>query len=423
VGLPYEGALYLGSMPPRGKELAAIRLGYKPLERHYYYLIGQATLEEDSRNNQSNDMGTLGVKLPVLDRVDVQLEGRSGSIGDSGLLNLILHEDNDAQSHIGYETGTHDDFGKFEKVSFAKTYATHDGTQYRFLKDYSYYRDRILNGDLMEALIPLNRNWSLGLSYEISKVDQSRAENAIQREVGTLRYNFLEPDTAKFFGKVEWREDENLASGITTKHIYIEDDLTLQVTEDLSWMARGALGYAEQENSSRDVFDFKQAGTGLAWRPKNNDWMNFLTRYTYTQDLPLERSNLFLEDDEEKKNVFSLDSIFDLSEMLQLVEKVAYRNMESRVGNRGWQESETYLWINGIRVKFFEKWGLGMEYRILANTTFDDKKSGYLVQCSYDFNDIVALTVGYNFTAFDDNLSNRDEYDRAGGFIRLNGKY
>lgn len=423
VGIPYDGTLYLGALPPRGKQLVAARVGYKPWERHYYYLIGQTTLEEDSRANQRNDMGTLGTKLPLFDRVDVQMEGRSGSIGNSALMNLILHEDANAQSHIGYETGTHDDFGKFEKVSFAKTYVTTDGIRYRFLKDYSYYRNRILNGDLMEAEIPLTRNWSLGLSYEISHVDQNKTQGAIQREVSTVRYNFIEPDEAKFFGKFEWREDENVDSGITIKHIYLEDDLTMQVTEDLSWMARGALGYAKEENSSRDAFDFKQAGTGLGLRPKNNDWLNLLARYTYTQDLPLERLNLFLEDGEEKKHVSSLDSIFDLNETLQLVEKVAYRNMQSQVGNRGWQESDTYLWIHGIHLKFLEKCGVGIEYRILENTTFKDKKSGYLAQLSYDLNDMVQITVGYNFTSFDDNLSNRDEYDRSGGFIRLNGKY
>jgi len=35
----------------------------------------------------------------------------------------------------------------------------------------------------------------------------------------------------------------------------------------------------------------------------------------------------------------------------------------------------------------------------------------------------MSLTLGYNFTDFDDDLNNRDEYDRSGGFVRLEGRY
>jgi hypothetical protein len=183
------------------------------------------------------------------------------------------------------------------------------------------------------------------------------------------------------------------------------------------------LGYAEDKSNDEDKFNFRQASAGFAWRPVDFDRINILGRYTYTFDLPLEYRISFVELTEQIKHVTSFDAIFDLTEKFQLAEKIAYRKMSERVGNRGFVDSDTWLWINGINFRFYEKWLLGLEYRILDNTTFKDRTSGYLVQIKRSMNDWIDMTLGFNFTGFDDDLSNRDEYDRSGFFIRLEGRY
>ncbi|MBN2144869.1 MAG: hypothetical protein JW774_09625, partial [Candidatus Aureabacteria bacterium] len=271
--------------------------------------------------------------------------------------------------------------------------------------------------------IPIGKRWSLGVGYETSRVDEKEVMNAVTRDAATFRYNFLEPETVRLFGKVEYREDKDIEADTKTEHVYLENSLNYRMWEDLDLILKGALGYAKTKPEGVDQFDFKQASLGFAYRPKQDDRMNLLGKVTHTEDLPLENRSDFLERSQQKKDVFSLDSVFDFTETIQLVGKIAYRSMSEKTGNRAWVDSETWLWVNGLNIKFFEKWRLGGEYRILDNTTFDDRKTGFLIQLGRVLSDSMILTAGYNFTSFDDNLCNRDEYDLTGFFIRIEGRY
>ncbi|OVE71013.1 hypothetical protein BVX93_02385 [bacterium B13(2017)] len=423
IGKAYEGLRYLGSLPPRGEQLLAIRFGWKPFEKHYYYLIAQTTIEKEDFENYDNDMITLGIRVPLFDKIDIQMEGRSGDIGDSAILSFIINEDSDEQSHIGFETGTHREQGKFESLSFSKTYLTEKGIKYRFIKDYNTYNHRVLNGDIFDMEIPISNKWSVGIGFETSEIDEIEAPNAISRDVATLRYNFLEPGFIKFFGKIEWREDTENILESKTELFYIEDELSLMIFDGLTFRLKGAYGFAEEDENDEDTYKFKQMSAGFAFRPKKSDWLNILGRHTYTYDLPLDNRFDFIENSLQRKRVTAIDSIIDLTKYFQLVEKIAYREMEEKVGQREWVDSDTYLWINGINIKFLGKWTIGVEYRILNNKSFEDKKSGYLFQIKRAMTDWMDITLGYNFTKFDDNLTNRDEYDRSGGFLRLEGRY
>ncbi len=423
IGRAYTGVRYLGSLSPRGKELMALKLGWKPWERHYYYIIGQATLSEESLEGLQNNMGTVGFQFPFWDRMDLQIEGRAGNIGHSVMANFILNEEGDAQSHVGFETGTQDDMGRFKTVSFSKTYLTKEGVKYNFIKDYSYYNHKVLNGDILDMDIPLSPKWSLGAGYETSDIDEEETANAFFRKVGSFRYNYLDPQVFKLFGKMEWREDTDKSGNEKINHAYIEDEATWYLFEGLSLRAKGALGYAEADETDEDYFNYKQILAGFAWRPWNSDRVNLLGKFIHIFDQPLESSCEFFETSTQKKDVTALDAIIDITDWLQCVEKVAYRQMDEKVGERDWTSSDTWLWINGLNVIFLEKWSVGAEYRILENRTYEDCKSGYLFQVGRIMNDCINMIVGYNFTSFDDDLSNRDEYDREGWFIRLEGRY
>jgi len=423
VGTRYSGTRYLGSFPPRGRELAALRFGWKPLENHYYYITGQTTLKRAYLENLDNDMITIGADFPLIYNLDLRLEGRSGTIGDSFITSFILNENSNEQSHIGFETGTHDNYGKFESISFSKTYLGEKGEKYTFIKDYNYYQNRIIHGDIFDVEVPVNKRFSLGFSYEQSRINEDQTENAIEREVSTVRYNLLFSGISKLFGKIEWRKDENLASDSEIKYIYFEDELLLKLSENFYLKADGAYGYTEDTNNSNDIFKLKKGGVGIGLRPKDFDWLNILAKFQHIYDLPLRSSVDFFETSKQRKNITSIDLILDIGKNLQFIEKFAFRDLDEQVGNREWEASETFLFINGINIKFFYETNLGIEYRILKNITYKDQTQGFLLQVSKEFNDLISIFLGYNFTDFDDNLANRDEYDRSGWFIRMNTKY
>lgn len=61
------------------------------------------------------------------------------------------------------------------------------------------------------------------------------------------------------------------------------------------------------------------------------------------------------------------------------------------------------------------------EYRRLEVDEIGDEKSGALLGIDFQLGDHVSLGLGYNFTDFNDRLTNLD-YDSKGWFLNLTGR-
>jgi hypothetical protein len=99
------------------------------------------------------------------------------------------------------------------------------------------------------------------------------------------------------------------------------------------------------------------------------------------------------------------------------------RDMDEKVGPRDWTASQTYLYIARLNFHVTNKWDIAGEYRTLANRQIEDSKSGWLIEIDREIIKYARLGVGYNFTDYDDDLANNDNYDSGGWFVRVNGKY
>ncbi|OVE73597.1 hypothetical protein BVX93_01295, partial [bacterium B13(2017)] len=184
------------------------------------------------------------------------------------------------------------------------------------------------------------------------------------------------------------------------------------------------LGYAKNPETDYDKFDFTDVILGIAYRPVDYSFINVLGKYVYLTDLyPDSRDFNFIEESEFKKEVYSLGISIEILKSLELGETFSFRNMEEKVGLRNWQESKTYLWINALTWTFYREWKLKTEYRTLTQKTFDNEKSGYLIELLIPIKEIFYIGIGYNFTSFDDDLVNEDEYDVKDGYVRIVGVY
>ena len=52
----------------------------------------------------------------------------------------------------------------------------------------------------------------------------------------------------------------------------------------------------------------------------------------------------------------------------------------------------------------------------------DELRHGPLVEVDRELYDTIRLGMGYNFTDFDDDLRNTNDFSRSGFFVRLTGK-
>ena len=150
--------------------------------------------------------------------------------------------------------------------------------------------------------------------------------------------------------------------------------------------------------------------------------MNILGKYTFLYDLGTSG-----QDDsrpEERSHIFSLEGIYDLNQRWEVGAKYAHREGDVRLlrGSGEWFESGAHLAVIRTRYHFIKKWDALMVYRWLEAETEDDDKQGFLLGAYRHIGKNFKVGAGYNFTDFDDDLTDQD-YESDGWFFDVVGKY
>ena len=184
------------------------------------------------------------------------------------------------------------------------------------------------------------------------------------------------------------------------------------------------LNYSQTKNTATNSTEaeYKEFVAGAAYRPLDNDRLNFLTKYSYLEDdSPSSQENIS-DVEEENAHVVAVEGAYDLSDKWQLVEKAALKMAKEKVSGFDFTESQTFLSVNRLNYLIDENWKIGAEYRFLKQTQAKDYKQGVLVEISRQMGPYAELGLGYNFTDFNDDLTHLD-YTSQGPFIRITGKF
>ena len=205
------------------------------------------------------------------------------------------------------------------------------------------------------------------------------------------------------------------------------NSLEQRITQDLRFLGKLDFGRSRFLNPDDTPADFMEFSSGFAFRPVENDKFNLLTRYTYLND----SSNDFQFspqfsgiETEQSAHIVAFDAAYDLFRYLTLVEKLGYKiaTFNSNVSNE--MILHTFLNVHRLNFHVTRKWDVALEYRQLWQ--FDIAKSlkqGALIEIDREFYDYVRLGVGYNFTDFNDDIRNTNDYNSHGPFMRMTGKF
>ena len=99
-----------------------------------------------------------------------------------------------------------------------------------------------------------------------------------------------------------------------------------------------------------------------------------------------------------------------LPRRLELSAKVAYKTGEYRTGRTAGEfiSSSTYLWVLRTRYQLLKSWNILLEGRQLTVSEAQDSMTGFLGAIEYDINDKFQIGIGYNFSSFNDDITNLD---------------
>ena len=199
-----------------------------------------------------------------------------------------------------------------------------------------------------------------------------------------------------------------------------DEVLTLEARADVLFSeARGAV------SSLRDG-EYAETSFSAAYRPVDNDRLNFLIRNTFLHDLPGEAQVNVAGDPGgpgQRSHIFSADGNFDLSPWLTIGGKYGMRLGRSFDGRTGeWSDAEAHLGIVRADVHIVRKWDLLGELRMLAQPSSESADLGFLAMASRHLGDNFKLGIGYNFGRFTDDLRDLTLNDE-GIFINAVGKF
>jgi uncharacterized repeat protein (TIGR01451 family) len=317
-----------------------------------------------------------------------------------------------------------------------------------------YHMDTGVSGERSRSVMGFGQAWrpvrglSFSAGYERSQtLAADGGDTDSSRDTVSVGSEFLRLRNVKVSTLLEARFDRGsliapsvgscLANDVSGNPLYCRDrvtaigDRTQFVTMtsgewkfDRDYTFFGRFDYVVTENETLDVLEARDMeGTfGLAYRPLFINWLNVLGRYTYLEQLaPYQLdTNLSRHD---QSHVMSISPILELPWNLQLVEKVAYRNIRLRTEGLPLATNDLVLWINRLNYHLTRQFDIGAEYRFLHQSLTQDWLHGVLVEFNWIIEDHVRLGIGYNFTRFaEDELGDFDR-DSSGVFFRVTAQY
>ncbi len=414
VDKPLSAYTYTGTLPLQNNDFVAARLGYKLNERFQPFIRGQGTL-----SGRANNQVTLGTDVKLRDDIYARLAETVGNLGNATQFGLNKVLNNGTTQYSNIELGRHMDLGRYVKSVSGQSAPINNRARIYMEEDYSSYQEKLIRGKVLGFVQELANNWQVGANYERSHYNDK--DNLVNRDSGSVSASYLKLDFLKLFSKLELREDKKTSSRL--RQWVTQNKAEWYVTQSLSVLGRANLSTSREKEADYLMAKFSELGVGAAYRPVECDQLNVLTKYSYITDRPpLERTTTGLLSNL-RKHVMSLEGNFDINQYLGFVAKCAYRKQDEKTGIYDWLNSNTLLYLGRINVYVAKKWNIATEYRTLANDQLNDNKSGWLLEVQRTVADNFQIGAGYNFTDFDDDLTNRDDYDARGWFVRVTAKY
>ena len=395
--------------------LGAARVNVELSESLEAYGIAQGALDR-SGNYQSNTLLTAGAKAKVSDRLSVNGEVSSGDRG----INLILgaeHALSDTYSIYGNVNFLNDRNDSLEKkATFGQRKSVSDNLKIYTEHQFSSEDTRTGLTNTFGLSNTFNKYATGTLSFQTSRIEDE-SDDVIERDTLTAGFSFKRLQS-HFTTKLEFRKDDSLTVD-TDQWVTITN---IEYRHSPSLRVQGRFNHSSTEdNIAGDDARFTEAGIGFAYRPISNDRLNMLGRYTYLYDLPPTSQS---DSTDRRASIYSVEGIYEVAKRWTVGGKLAHRQGEIRTQRQGglWLGNDASL--AAVRARYKAPFGVDAmgSYHWLSSTGTDSVRHGALLSLGYQVGTNLQFSVGYNFTAFDDNLAN-DDYDVQGWFLNLVGKY
>jgi len=423
---------------------AVMQLGYDPKSEPWSaYGFVQGTLDKSDTRDDNNRYGVGGSYL-MWERLkldgevsDGDLGGFGGKIGTTYLqsertsvyLNYVLEDERSDVMGLSSAHGSQGSLVSGVKTRFSDSTSVFAEERYR--------HGNSLTGLTHAAGVNLapTEGFTVSATTDIGTLRNLQTDAKTDRVAGGFRIGYAF-DTLRLSTGIEYRDDKQELSylpgspGANTRETELKtwlyrNSFRWQITP--SYRLLGKLNFSTSSNSLGDFFngEYTEGVLGFAYRPVSNDRLNAMVKYTYFYNMPtmgqvtqINAPSQYIQ----KSNIGALDVTYDLTSTWSIGGKYAYRMSEISLYRDDPQyfDNSAALYILRTDWRFWDKWELLMEGRMLDMTDLDEQRIGTLFTVSRYVGEHFKVGVGYNFTDFSDDLTDLN-YDSKGFFLNLTG--
>ena len=379
------------------------------------YGLQQSTLRSSGTETKNNS-ATLGANFAANNKVSITGEVSAGDRGNSALLGTEVNLSDTYSVYTNYTYSFNKD--KVEKNSFVLGQRKTLSSQLKVYSEHQFTDEDSRNG--YAHTVGLDQQFtqytSASLSAQKAAVENDDGSSTERNSVSAgLVY---QKDKTRFNSKLEYRWDESV--GIDTRQWVTTNRFEYRKTPSFRWQGKLNASITDDQLGADDA-RFVEAGIGFALRPVDNDRLNMLGRLTYLNDLqPRSQSS----DADQRSLIASMEGLYDITRHWSAGAKLAHRSSEIRLErNTGeWIDNDASL-VSG-RIRYKARFGVDATaaYHWLGSNASNNERHGALLTIGRRVGDNLTFSVGYNFTNFDDDLTD-DSYDVKGWFVNLIGTY
>lgn len=389
------------------------------------YGTAQFTVDDDGGRYADNDAYTVGGKYLFGDLSSVGAEVTTGDRGDAAQVNAEYRLSPEHTFYGAYTWST--DRTDYDPLfNDRQTSGWTLGQRWRLSNQANLYNEsQYLKAPNESGLAHTfgmdfypGVGWTLGFTLQTANLDRGTGNvdrNAVSVSAGRTS------SATQWNSKLEWRED----SGAERRTQWVTaNTFTHKVNESFRIAARFNYSKTTDDLLAEAGAKFIEGNFGFAWRPFDSGRWALLGKYTYLYDvsaLPQVGTNMANYD--QRSQVLSLEGIYHPNAAWEFAGKLMRREGEVRYGRLAgeWADSGATFAAVQARYAFAEDWHALAEYRWLG-VKDGGARQGTLLGIDRDLGRNLRLGVGYNFTQFNDDLTNFD-YDQRGWFVNFVGWY
>lgn len=360
------------------------------------YILNESTKLYSEIKAGISDVLSLGVEKRVNDRLKVN--GRS-SVGDSGNY-FELGGDYQLLDNYNIYSGYSSD-GEMSRDRYTIGQRARVGERTNIYQENQFVKERGKNAALQGYGVDydLRRGITLGGSIQHGRLILPNDESSRRR--GGALYLRAELDNLALRNRVEYREDrgsEDIEQYLTT------NSFTYRYSKEYTFA--GKVNYSFTDDSYRT--SYLESSIGLAYRPIDNDRLNYLSRYTVILDKDTKNDKDFCA------HIGEFETIYSFTRSLDLSMKNGYRHERNSYLNE--------LYMLGFKANYsvMNSWEVFGQYQWLMDRANEDVLSGAIFGVYKNIDRNMKLGGGYNFSGFKDSLGEQD-YKTSGWFLNIVG--